>query len=46
MHTVQSDSNNINLFSFHCFFNVLQKCRTIELSDYHKQLYGQYYVEF
>ena len=34
MCTVQSDSNNLSLFHFHFLLNIMQKCRTIELSDY------------
>ena len=34
IHTVQSDSNTIGLFSFHFSLNIMRKCRTIELSDY------------
>ena len=34
MHTEQSDSNNISLFRFHFLLNIIQKCQTIELSDY------------
>ena len=34
MRTVQSDSNNISLFSFHLLLNIMQRCRTIKLSDY------------
>ena len=34
MRIVQSESNNISLFSFLFLLNIMQKCRTIELSDY------------
>ena len=34
MSTVQRDSSKISLFSFHLISMFMQKCRTIEPSDY------------